>query len=92
MNSLKVFGKYLDQPRLVSRFSRAVPPLLSLAASGIVLDSTYRAPEDKRQKSFYPQWSDNVWGSRFFSLRAENYFQNVPDCAQTSQIKRIKGV
>lgn len=40
MNSLKVFGKYLDQPRLVSRFSRAVPPLLSLAASGIVLDST----------------------------------------------------
>lgn len=50
MNSLKVFGKYLDQPRLVSRFSRAVPPLLSLAASGIVLDSTYRAPEDKRQK------------------------------------------
>ena len=52
MNSLKVFGKYLDQPRLVSRFSRAVPPLLSLAASGIVLDSTYRAPEDKRQKVF----------------------------------------
>lgn len=92
MNSLKVFGKYLDQPRLVSRFSRAVPPLLSLAASGIVLDSTYRAPEDKRQKVFIRNGL-TMFGAVASSLyAAENYFQNVPDCAQTSQIKRIKGV
>jgi hypothetical protein len=34
MNSLKVLGKYLDQPRLVKRFSRAVPFVL-VAGGGL---------------------------------------------------------
>ena len=90
MNSLKVFGKYLDQPRLVSRFSRAVPPLLSLAASGIVLDSTYRAPEDKRQKVFIRNGL-TMFGAVASSLYApkiiSKMFRTAPKLVKSKELK-----
>ena len=90
MNSLKVFGKYLDQPRLVSRFSRAVPPLLSLAASGIVFDSTYRAPEDKRQKVFIRNGL-TMFGAVASSLYApkiiSKMFRTAPKLVKSKELK-----
>lgn len=50
MNSLSVLGKYLDQPRLVGRFSQAVPAIL-VAGGGIY---TYKhvknTPKEDKQK------------------------------------------
>ncbi len=52
MNSLMTIGKYLDQPMLVSKFSKAVPGVLAAGAVGYGLYDTYRAPENEKKKTF----------------------------------------
>lgn len=52
MNSLKVFGKFLDQPRLVKRFSQGVPALLTLGGTGFALYETHKAPNDRKKDTF----------------------------------------
>ncbi len=52
MNTLKVAGKFLDQPMLVAKFHNAVPAVLSSAGGAFVLKETYSAPEGKRKKTF----------------------------------------
>lgn len=52
MNTLKVTGKFLDQPMLVAKFHNAVPAVLSTAGGAYVLKETYSAPEGKRKKKF----------------------------------------
>ena len=50
MNSLLVLGKYLDQPRLIHKFSKAVPYVLT---GGAVAYGTYHisnTPENRREK------------------------------------------
>jgi len=51
MNSLSVLGKYLDQPRLVGRFSKAVPTILVVGAGAYTLGQTYKAPKEERKKT-----------------------------------------
>lgn len=50
MNSLKVLGKYLDQPRLVKRFSQAVP--FALVAGGGIYTYAHvkKTPESEKKK------------------------------------------
>lgn len=50
MSAIKVAGRYLDQPRLVKKFSDKVSPILTLAAVGIVAHDTYKTPPEKREK------------------------------------------
>lgn len=52
MNSLTIFGKFLDQPKLVKRFSQAVPAILVLSAAGFTVHQTKKAPKDKKQDVF----------------------------------------
>jgi len=52
MNSLSVLGKYLDQPRLVGRFSKAVPTILVAGAGAYTLGQTYKVPKEERKKTF----------------------------------------
>ncbi len=52
MNSLTTLGKYLDQPLLVSRFSKKVPPILTGEAAAYGLYDTYKAPEHRRKNIF----------------------------------------
>lgn len=52
MNYLSAIGKTLDQPLLVSRFSKAVPSVLIGGAAAYGLYDTYKAPEKDRKKSF----------------------------------------
>jgi len=52
MNSLATLGKYLDQPLLVSRFSKKVPPILIGGAAAYGLYDTYKAPEHRRKNIF----------------------------------------
>lgn len=52
MNTLKVLGKYLDQPKLVERFSRAVPAILVLGSTGFILNETRKASKDKKNDVF----------------------------------------
>lgn len=51
MNSLKVLGKYLDQPRLVKRFSHAVP-FVMVAGGGVYAYShlSQTPPQEKRKE------------------------------------------
>lgn len=51
MNSLKVLGKYLDQPRLVKRFSKAVP-FVMVAGGGLYAYShlSQTPPQEKRKE------------------------------------------
>jgi len=52
MNSLTLLGKYLDQPRLVKQFSRAVPFVLVLGGAGFALNEKRKAPKEKKNDVF----------------------------------------
>lgn len=52
MNSLTVLGKYLDQPRLVKRFSDAVPAILIAGGTLYALDHVRKSPKKERGKEF----------------------------------------
>lgn len=52
MNSLTIFGKYLDQPKLVKRFSQAVPAILVLGGAGFTIHQMKKAPKDKKHGVF----------------------------------------
>lgn len=49
MNSLTVLGKYLDQPRLVTKFSNSVPLILLAGGGAYTYDSVRKAPENEKQ-------------------------------------------
>ena len=50
MKVLNSLGKFLDQPRLVNNFSKYVPMLITISASGIVLNYVYKTHPEKRKK------------------------------------------
>ncbi len=50
MKVLNSLGKFLDQPRLVNNFSKYVPMLITISASGIVLNDVYKTHPEKRKK------------------------------------------
>lgn len=51
MNSLKVAGKFLDQPILVAKFQKAVPAILTGGAAAFTVKEIHHAPEQKRKKA-----------------------------------------
>ncbi|MDD3435585.1 MAG: hypothetical protein PHC64_00375 [Candidatus Gastranaerophilales bacterium] len=50
MNSLSVLGKYLDQPRLVKRFSQAVPAILIAGGAGYTYNHVKNTPQKEKPK------------------------------------------
>lgn len=52
MNNLSVLGKYLDQPRLVGKFSNAVPALLIGGGCALTLNNVHKASPEKKKKEF----------------------------------------
>lgn len=50
MNSISVLGKYLDQPRLVGKFSKAVPAMLVGGGIGVAAAHVYHSPEKEKRK------------------------------------------
>lgn len=52
MGNLSIIGKYLDQPRLVGKFSKTVPTLLIGGGGVFLLDRVQRAPEENKHKEF----------------------------------------
>lgn len=52
MNSLKVLGKYLDQPRLVRRFSQAVPFLFVAGGGLYTYQQVKKTPQSEKKKEF----------------------------------------
>ena len=51
MNTLKVAGKFLDQPILVAKFKRAVPAILTAGAAAYGIKEVHCAPEHKKKKA-----------------------------------------
>lgn len=49
---LNILGKFLDQPALVNRINKAIPPVLSAAGAAYVINDAVRAPEDKKESRF----------------------------------------
>jgi len=52
LTALSTLGKYLDQPLLVSNFSKKVTPLLIGGGAAYGLYDTYKAREERRDKQF----------------------------------------
>lgn len=50
MNSLSVLGKYLDQPRLVGKFSQAVPAILVAGGSIYTYKHVKNTPQEDKKK------------------------------------------
>lgn len=50
VSSIKTIGKYLDQPLLVAKFSRAVPAVLCAGAGLVTAHNTLHAPEGQKEK------------------------------------------
>ncbi len=57
MNSLSVLGKYLDQPRLVGKFSKVVPAILITGGAACVANDVYRSPKQEKKKNFVKSFS-----------------------------------
>lgn len=52
MNTLSVLGKYLDQPMLIGKFSRAVPFILVGGGAACTYGRVNKAPEKEKRKEF----------------------------------------
>lgn len=52
MNTLSVLGKYLDQPMLVGKFSRAVPFILIAGGGAYTFDHIKKTPQEEKRKEF----------------------------------------
>ena len=50
MNNLSVLGKYLDQPRLVANFSKAVPAVLVLGGGAYTFYHVKQTPQKEKKK------------------------------------------
>lgn len=50
MNSLTVLGKYLDQPRLIGKFSRAVPSILVAGGGLYTYQHLKNTPKEEKKK------------------------------------------
>lgn len=50
MNSLSILGKYLDQPKLVGKFSKAVPVTLIGGGTAFAIDYVQQSPKEDRRK------------------------------------------
>jgi len=50
LNSLLIAGKYLDQPRLVGKFSKAVPRLLIAGGAAFTFNHIRTTPEKEKRK------------------------------------------
>lgn len=49
--SLKTFGKYLDQPDLINRINKCVPPVITALGGAYVIHETVNThPEDRKKK------------------------------------------
>lgn len=82
MSAIKVAGRYLDQPRLVKKFSDKVPPILTLAAAGIVAHDTYKTPPEKREKRLVQNGLTMVRRGCIFSSCAANYVPVIQNRAE----------
>lgn len=52
MNSISVLGKYLDQPKLVAKFAKTVPVILTAGGLAYAAHDSYKAPKEERKKVF----------------------------------------
>lgn len=52
MKSISVLGKFLDQPKLVNKFSKSVPAILVTGGGICTFYNTYNAPKKDRKKTF----------------------------------------
>ena len=74
MNTLKVAGKFLDQPVLVAKFQRAVPALLTTGAAVYGIKQVNHAPEKKKAR--HTNSSNNGIYSSISACSPKNYRQN----------------
>ena len=52
MNNLKIFGKFLDQPILISKLNKAAPAILTMGGAAILANNaidTFQKSQDKKQ-------------------------------------------
>lgn len=92
MSIVKNFGRYLDQPRLVTKFAKKVPPALSLGAAGIVLYDVYKDnPEHRQQKLI--QNGLTMFGAVGSSLLApgitSRLFKTAPKMVNLKELEKI---
>ena len=92
MTTIKNIGRFLDQPRLVTNFAQKVPPLLSCAAAGIVLNDTFNTPLEDRQKRFI-QNGLTMFGAVGSSLLApkitSKLFKSAPKMVSLKEIEKL---
>ena len=92
MSTIKNIGRFLDQPRLVKKFEQTVPPLLVIAASGIVTQDIYQTPEKKRKKRFI-QNGLTMFGAVTSSLLAPKitakFFKTAPKVVRAKDIEKL---
>lgn len=50
MNTLSVLGKYLDQPMLIGKFSRAVPFILVAGGGAYAFNHIHKTPQEEKRK------------------------------------------
>jgi len=98
VNTLSIVGKYLDQPRLVGKFAKAVP--IGLVAGGAVFTINHlnKTPKSERKKELIKSVvvltatiGSALLAARIRPLKIGNkmLFKNFPDFAEKTDLKAL---
>ena len=91
MGTIKHFGKFLDQPRLVNNFSKTVPAALSTGAGYIVLKESNNTPVENRKRKTI-QTGLTMFGAVVSSLYApkisSKIFRTAPKFVSNTELTK----
>ena len=90
MNSLLIAGKYLDQPRLVGKFSKAVPALLVAGGAAFTYNHIKNTPEKQKRKEFIKSVSvlTVTIGSALIATRGIGKFKGLSEKIDLKELTR----
>lgn len=99
LNSLLAIGKYLDQPRLVGKFSNSVPALLTGSGTMVLMHNLYKTPDKDEKKVFIKDFSIlagtvasaliAVRGMKPLKIKGKTIFKGFEGLSERMDLKEI---
>ncbi len=98
MNTLSIVGKYLDQPKLVGKFAKAVPAGLAVGGAAFAINHLNKTPKTEKKKELIKSITvlTATIGSALLAARIRPLkigkkilFKNFPDFAEKTDLKAL---
>ena len=93
MNTIKLWGKYLDQPILIKKFEKSVPYILGIGGSAYCIKDTFNRPKGERKRNFirtFTTMSTTIASALAAPKIAKKIFQ-ISDCQNKKLVELMDG-